>query len=93
MNQSDGRTWESAGRCKKKKIRVDAECYVLLICVLPNLFTRKEIAVRSALDGSCIVLSALPNGSDLSCWVSASTPVLRWLKQNDPFSLNEIRTF
>lgn len=54
----------------QKKILMDAESDVLLTCVLPNLFTRKEISVRSALDGSsCIVLSALPNGSGLSCWV------------------------
>lgn len=66
MNQSDGGTWLRDA----KKFLMDAESDVLLICVLPNLFTRKEISVMSALDGSSyIVLSALPNGSGLSCWV------------------------
>lgn len=48
-----------AERCKKNPILMDADSDILLICVLPNLFTRKEISVMSALDGSCIVLSAL----------------------------------
>lgn len=56
-----------AERCKKNFLWMQSD--VWLICVLPNLYTKKEISVRSALDGSCIVLSALPNDSGLSCWV------------------------
>lgn len=63
-----GELGNSAER-RKKKFLTDAESDVLLICVLLNLFTRKEISVMSALNGSCVVLSALPNGSGLSCWV------------------------
>lgn len=80
----------------QKKFLMDAESDVLLICVLPNLFMRKEISVMSALDGSYIVLSAHPNGSGLSCWVYFGFCIhfcVRWLKPNDPFSPNETGTF